>query len=184
MSKTVLGVFESEEQASMAAEEIRSRGLKTDQISILSKANEKNSLDGDAKEVQGRAKDVKHEKYDEDGDGKLTKGKTRDNISDGVISGGALGGIAGFLAGAGTIAIPGLGILAAAGPVTGMLSGLAAGGLIGGLIDLGIPEPNSSEYESYIRNGKVLFTMKTGKDHTEEIVGVLRDKGAYKVEVH
>jgi len=51
------------------------------------------------------------------------KGGVNDNISDGVISGGILGGLAGLLIGAGSMVIPGLGIVAAAGPITGLVSG-------------------------------------------------------------
>ena len=61
------------------------------------------------------------------------------------------------------IAIPGLGI-AAAGPITGLIGGAATGGIIGGLIDLGIPEEESKRYETDVREGKVVFTMQTDEE--------------------
>lgn len=113
-----------------------------------------------------------------------TDSKKTDNISDGLLAGGAIGGLAGILAGAGTIAIPGLGIMAAAGPITGLFSGLATGSLLGGLIDLGIPEKKGKEYEKDVKDGKILFSMKTDKDKAEEVVSILKRNGAEKVEYH
>lgn len=150
----VTGVFETERQAGAAADDLREHGLRDEEISIMSR---------------------KEEPVDS---------KKTDNISDGLLAGGAIGGLAGILAGAGTIAIPGLGILAAAGPITGLVSGIAAGGLLGGLIDLGIPEQHSKEYEKDIQDGKILFTMKTDKDKAEEVVSILKRNGADRVEYH
>ena len=106
------------------------------------------------------------------------------NISDGVISGGLLGDLAGLLIGAGSMIVPGLGIIAAAGPITGLLSGAVTGGIVGGLIDLGIPENESRRYESDIRHGKVLFSMKTDDDKADRVAEILRNSGASNVQVY
>lgn len=62
----------------------------------------------------------------------------------GATTGGVLGGTLGVLAGIGSLAIPGLGPLIAAGPIMAALSGAAAGAALGGitgaLVGLGIPE--------------------------------------------
>lgn len=107
-----------------------------------------------------------------------------DNISDGVVTGGILGGIAGLLMGAGSMVVPGLGIVAAAGPITGLLSGAITGGIIGGLVDLGIPEEKSREYEKGVREGKVLFSMKTEEDKVDRVTDILKSNGATNVEVY
>lgn len=109
---------------------------------------------------------------------------TNDNISNGAVTGGIIGGLAGLLLGAGMVAIPGLGIIAAAGPITGLIGGAAAGGIIGGLIDLGIPEQESRKYENDIRQGKVVFTMRTDDDKVEEILNILHENGAERVDTH
>lgn len=80
--------------------------------------------------------------------------------------------------------IPGLGIIAAAGPITGLLSGAVTGGIVGGLIDLGIPERESRQYESGIKQGKVLFSMKTDDDKVDRITALLRNSGARSVNVY
>lgn len=112
------------------------------------------------------------------------KKKVKDNISDGVIAGGILGSLAGLLIGAGSMVIPGLGIIAAAGPITGILAGGATGAIVGGLIDLGIPEHKSKEYETDIKAGKILFSMKADKENFERIGKILRKHGAISVETY
>ena len=107
-----------------------------------------------------------------------------DNISDGIISGGVLGGLAGLLIGAGSMVIPGLGIIAAAGPITGLLSGAVTGGIVGGLVDLGIPENKGKRYENGVRSGKVLFSMKTDEDKVDSVCSILRNNGATDVSVY
>lgn len=118
------------------------------------------------------------------GAGKSRREAGGDSIADGVISGGLLGGLAGLLVGAGSMIIPGLGIIAAAGPITGLLSGAVTGGIVGGLIDLGIPERESRRYESGIRQGKVLFSMNTDDDKVSRVTSLLRNSGARSVNVY
>jgi uncharacterized membrane protein len=159
MSVTLVGVFDRVDYAEKAARQIKERGLRTDDISILVKNGEQN-------EAMGR------------------KGMVNDNISDGAVTGSIIGGLAGLLIGAGLVAIPGLGIIAAAGPITGLIGGAATGGIIGGLVDMGIPEEESKRYESDIRGGKVIFTMKTEEDKAEEIRNILLSNGAETVNTH
>jgi len=159
MAVTVVGIFDRVDYAEKAAREIKDRGLRTDDISIIVKNR-------DEGEAQGGER------------------LTNDNISNGAVTGGIIGGLAGLLIGAGMVAIPGLGIIAAAGPITGLIGGAATGGIIGGLIDLGIPEQESRKYENDIREGKVVFTMKTDDDKVEEIRNILQANGAERVNTH
>lgn len=81
----------------------------------------------------------------------------------GATVGGTVGAIAGVLAVAGTLAIPGLGIVLA-GPLAAGLAGLgagaAAGGLLGSLIGLGIPEERAKVYTTDIENGGIVVGVK------------------------
>ncbi len=81
----------------------------------------------------------------------------------GVGAGGAVGGTLGLLAGIGALAIPGLGVLIAAGPIVALLSGAAAGAAVGGvagaLVGMGIPELEAKQYESKIKNGNILLSV-------------------------
>lgn len=73
------------------------------------------------------------------------------------------GALLGWLAGIGTLAIPGLGPFIAAGPIMGALSGAAVGaatgGLAGALIGMGIPEYEAKRYEGRIQGGNALISV-------------------------
>jgi hypothetical protein len=56
------------------------------------------------------------------------------------------------MVGIGVLAIPGLGVFIAAGPIMAALAG-AAGGLTGALIGLGIPEYEAKRYEGKVKDG-------------------------------
>ncbi len=93
-----------------------------------------------------------------------------------------LGGIAGLLIGAGTFAIPGLGLLTAAGPLAGLLSGAVTGGIVGGLIDLGIPETKTSLYEEGLKEGKILMTTKVKAENINQVMNILKKYGGNEIE--
>jgi len=175
MSKTVAAIFDNYSDAERAAYQIKEQGLRTDDISIVTKQGEKD--DNTKGMFMGTTGQM-----NADMTAGRNKGGVNDNISDGVISGGILGGLAGLLIGAGSMVIPGLGIVAAAGPINGLVSGAVTGGIVGGLIDLGIPENKSRQYETDIKAGKTLFSMRTDDDKVEQISTILRNNGAVSVD--
>src|SRR5207245_1391041 len=81
--------------------------------------------------------------------------KAPEGATTGATSGAVLGGALGWLAGVGSLAIPGLGPFIAAGPILGTLAGAGAGGAVGGLIGalvgMGIPEYEAKRYEGRVR---------------------------------
>jgi hypothetical protein len=107
--------------------------------------------------------------------------KAPEGATTGGVVGGAIGGTLGLLAGIGALAIPGLGLFIAAGPIMGMLGGVGAGGVVGGivgaLVGMGMPEYEAKRYEGYIRDGGVLVSVhcatsddvKRAKDLLESI---------------
>lgn len=105
-------------------------------------------------------------------------------LAEGVVTGGALGGLAGLLAGAGALAIPGVGPILAAGPIAGALTGAATGGLAGGLIDWGIPEQRGRFYEQKLREGNLVAMVKSSDPKVNEAADILRRHGAQDVETH
>lgn len=177
MSKTVVAIFDNYNQAENAAKQIKDQGLRTDDISIVAK-----QTDTDTAGNTGTTATMGGNTGTTATMGGNTGKAKNDNISDGVVTGGILGGLAGLLIGAGSMVIPGLGIVAAAGPITGLLSGAVTGGIVGGLIDLGIPENRSKQYETDIKAGKILFSMKTDEDKVGSIASVLRTNGAVSVD--
>lgn len=68
--------------------------------------------------------------------------------------------------------------------MAGLIGGAATGGIVGGLVDLGIPEEESKKYESDVREGKVVFSMKTDEDKVESVRSILQANGAERVNTH
>lgn len=101
----------------------------------------------------------------------------------GAGTGGVLGGVLGWLAGIGSLAIPGVGPLIAAGPIMAALSGAAvgatAGGLIGALVGMGIPEYEAKRYESRLREGRILLSVHSeNSDETKRAKEIFERAGA------
>lgn len=144
--KKIVGVFESEQEASRAITELQDFGFPPEDISVVTR---------DREDLQTITED--------------TGTKAPEGVAAGAATGGMLGGVAGLLAGIGALAIPGIGPILAAGPIAATLAGAAvgagAGGLVGGLIGLGIPEEEAKEYETYVDKGKILVIVDArGRD--------------------
>lgn len=165
MLKTVIGLFNSRDQAEKAVSELRGRGFHQE-ISIL--AADKSKAGDDA------------ERYNQPGRPAAGGG----GLSSGVITGGALGGLAGLAMGAGALAIPGIGPIIAAGPIAALLSGAATGGVAGGLIDWGIPADRGKFYEGKVKEGSILASVRADEKKALEAAQILRQNGARDVETH
>lgn len=161
MTKTVIGVFDSRDQAEKAVNEMRESGFDTNEISIV-------------------ARDTQGSETNENQDEGLDLG----GIGGGTTTGGALGGLAGLALGAGALAIPGLGPVIAAGPIAGLISGAAAGGIAGGLIDWGIPEERGQHYEEEVKKGSILAAVRTEEQNINDAANTMRSWGARDVETH
>lgn len=113
-------------------------------------------------------------------------GKAPEGATTGGGIGALLGGVLGWLAGIGTIAIPGVGPFIAAGPIMGMLAGLGVGGAVGSvtgaLIGMGIPEYEASRYEGRIRDGGMLLSVHCDdNDWAKNAKEILTDCGGQDV---
>ena len=77
--------------------------------------------------------------------------------------GGVVGAVAAVVAAAGTIAVPGLGLVVA-GPIAAALAGggagAATGGLVGALVGSGMPEERIKLYESGIKEGGIMMGVR------------------------
>jgi hypothetical protein len=109
--------------------------------------------------------------------------KAPEGTAAGATTGGIIGGTLGLLAGIGTLAIPGIGPLIAAGPIVATLAGIgaggAAGGIIGALAGMGIPEYEAKRYEGRVKDGGVLLSVHC--DTSKEITRakeLLKNTGA------
>jgi hypothetical protein len=112
--------------------------------------------------------------------------KAPEGATAGGVSGAAIGGVLGWLAGIGSLAIPGVGPLIAAGPIVGALAGAgavgAAGGLIGAIAGFGIPEYEAKRYEGRIRKGGILLSVHADdSEWTSKAKEILEETGAEDV---
>jgi hypothetical protein len=111
-----------------------------------------------------------------------------DDTAEGVGEGALIGGLAGLLAGVAALAIPGVGPLFVAGALAsvvtstaaGATAGAAAGGILGMLNEAGIPDEQARMYESGIRSGNVLVTVRTNNEGAAR--DALREAGAIDIE--
>lgn len=110
--------------------------------------------------------------------------KAPEGAATGAAVGGVLGAIAAGLAAVGTIAIPGLGLVAA-GPILAALAGAGAGGaagsLIGALAGSGIPEHEAKFYSDALEAGSILVSVQAHDDRTEAAEQLLRGAGGESV---
>ena len=157
MSKVVVGIFNDRSQAEEALQELKSYGYEKE-ISLV--ARDESDQEAGEKSMGGQ------------------------DLSEGTFAGGAVGGIAGLLAGVGALLIPGIGPIVAAGPIAATLTGMVTGGIAGGLIDLGLPEERGEFFEEQVRRGGILVSMKSDDDKVKESASVLRRHGAHDVELH
>ena len=142
MSKAVFCIAKSTEQAELIVSDLKTAVFSSSDISVL--FPDKNST-----------RDFAHEKH--------TK------APEGAAIGGAVGigtgAVLGWLAGIGSLAIPGVGPFIAAGPIMAALGGAAigaaTGGISGALIGLGIPEFEAKRYEGKIKGGNALISVHT-----------------------
>jgi len=97
--------------------------------------------------------------------------KSAEGGAAGAAIGGTAGVIVGLLAAAGTLAIPGLGVVLA-GPLVAALAGLGAGGvaggLVGALVGAGMTEERARIYEKDIKDGGVVIGTKLRSDKDRE----------------
>lgn len=147
--KHIVGVYDNEQEAISAVEDLKRQGYAAEDISVIGRNNEEVEEINDA-----------------------TGTKTEEGLAAGAATGGVLGGLTGLLAGIGALAIPGIGPIVAAGPIAATLTGAAvgagAGGLTGALIGMGIPEEDADRYEGYVKEGKILVVVERREDRVQE----------------
>jgi len=157
---TVYGIFDDQIKVENTIERLRSSGFRSSDISVLF------GDDSNPKEF-GYRKDSK--------------------APEGAVIGGCLGGIflgvLGWLAGLGSLTLPGVGPFLAAGPIMGALSGIGlgamAGALLGAIIGIGIPEYEAKRYSGLVRRGKALLSVHCDtREWATQAENILKSAGA------
>src|ERR1700691_3835531 len=115
------GIYRTQADVEYAVDALRAEGFRNTDVSVLFPENK-------------GTKDFAVEKNT----------KAPEGTAAGATTGVVVGGVLGWLAGIGALAIPGVGPLIAAGPIVAALAGVgvggALGGITGGLVGLGMPE--------------------------------------------
>jgi hypothetical protein len=100
----------------------------------------------------------------------------------GASRGIAYGGLAGLLAGAAALALPGVGPVLVAGPALPLLGaafGAVAGGIIGGLKSKGVPEEDAQFLAEGVRRGGTLITIYARSDElAQRALEIMKRHGA------
>jgi hypothetical protein len=159
----VFGLYPNHSGAERGVEALKEAGFRNTDISVLFPQNV-------------GSKDFGHEKGTKAPEGAATGAGT------GAVVGGALG----WLVGIGALAIPGLGLFIAAGPIMGALAGMGVGGAVGGvtgaLIGMGIPEYVAKRYEGRVKEGGILLSVHSdNSDWTKRAKEILERTGAQDI---
>ncbi len=151
---TIVGVYESHQDALDAVKKLQNEGFDTKNVSLVSKAELVN--------------DHIHVKSDH------TVEKAELGV--GLVAGSVIG----VLTGIGIFAIPGLGFLYGAGALVGVLAGIdfgiIGGGIVAVLTGMGIDKVVAEKYEKHLNEGKFLvFAQGDEKQihHAHEVLHTL-----------
>ena len=168
MAKTIVGSFDTFEEARGVMTELQQRGFNQNDISIV------------ANNATGKYR------MDETTTARSDLDAEAGGAASGAAAGGLLGGAAGLIVGLMGLAIPGIGPIVAAGPLAATLAGAGvgavAGGLIGGLTRAGVPEEEANVYAEAVRRGGALVTVRAEDARAEEAANILRQSGAIDIE--
>lgn len=159
MHKTVVAAFRNHHDAEEVVTELKKRGIPEKDISLVARHNGKTEA------------------------GHPDQGGMH-NLSSGLTWGGTVGGVAGLLAGVGALAIPGIGPIVAAGPLAATLTGVATGGIVGGLMDYGIPKGESERYQERLKEGDILLMVRADADEVDKAEKMFREHDATDIYVH
>ena len=102
----------------------------------------------------------------------------KEAVATGAGVGAIVGGAAGIAGSLLALTIPGVGPILAAGPLiagfVGASTGAIAGALIGGLVDMGIPEHHAHAFLEGVRNGGTLVMLHVDPARADEAADILR----------
>jgi hypothetical protein len=136
----VFGIYRDRAEAENGVDALKTAGFRDTDISMVSPVNP-------------GTKDLAFDKAT----------KAPEGVMIGAGSGLVVGGILGWLASMGMLAVPGAGALVAAGPVVSILAGMglvgALGWIVGALVGIGMPEYEAKRHEGRVKRGHVLISV-------------------------
>ncbi|GIV97801.1 MAG: hypothetical protein KatS3mg057_2458 [Herpetosiphonaceae bacterium] len=173
MARTVVGLFDSAENAQNAVQDLINMGVSRDDISLV------------ARDVHGE-----YATYS----GEMAERGAVEGATAGAIGGGVLGGLLGLLIGVGVLAIPGIGPVVLGGPLAAAIGSAAAstvmgagvgaisGGLLGALVGAGVPEEQAGYYVEGVRRGGILVSATVDETMADLVYTTMQRHGAVNME--
>lgn len=161
---TVIGVFADSDGAEEGLVGLRDAGFPKDDLSLVFSHSDA------AGEIPSQA----------------ASNRGGDSAVEGAVIGGVTGGVIAGLIGAGLLAIPGAGPFLAAGWLAsaagGAGVGAAAGGWLGAITRIGVPDDVAQSYEEDVAAGRWLVMVRAEEGRLEhEALRILKEVGARKV---
>lgn len=157
MAQTIVGLYDTFDQARSTVEDLVSSGFDRDSISLV-------AHDAD----QRYAQEYGARSPDDD--------MTEEGVVGGGVAGAVIGGIAGLA----------LAPFFAFGPIAGALVGAgvgaAGGGLAGGLVGAGVDEEDAQAYAEGVRRGGTLVSVESPEDMTNDAVRIMNQHDPVDVE--
>jgi hypothetical protein len=163
MAKTVVGLMDTYQEAESVIRDLVDSGFKGDEIGFVARE--------DMPGRRGEPRDVKI--------------GAEPRTVEKAAAGATLGGVTGLVIGLAIVAIPGIGPVAAAGPVGTALAGggigFAAGGIIGTLTGAGVPEEEAQFYAEGVKRGSALVIIRTEDRKADQAVDIMERHGAVDI---
>ena len=155
MTKTITSLYDTYDAALQTVNELRGADISENDISLVS--------------------------ADQPGDRVAADGKTGNMTDTGVGQGAAIGGFvgagAGLAAGLGSLAIPGIGPVVAAGwlipTIIGAAVGASGGGIVGALIGAGVSEEHAHVYAESVRRGGAIVTVRIDQNQLATVESIM-----------
>lgn len=174
MNEQVYGIFTKLDDAEQAMSALKDHGATGNEVSVV------RASDG------AGLPQVEHEASTG-----ITPTSAEDVVA-GATKGGAVGLGLGILAAAVALVIPGVGPILAAGPIAAALGAAAAttaagvigGGVVGWLVDQGVPTDAANRYGESLGRGEVLVAVRSTHISSADAVTLLQKYGAIDTAVH
>jgi len=177
MAQRVTAIFIDRADAERAANALVDLGAENEHISMLARGDEGKITNAPVTGDRTTHDLVEPARAVGDSGAALTTSDEGD-----AAKGAALGAVAGLAAGLLALTIPGIGLVLAAGPLAlAAASGAIAGGVYGGLRDIGIDETAARGYEERLRGGHVLLTAIIPAMSEAQVRAVLNEHDAEDV---
>ena len=149
-----VGVFHDAEQAKHAIDELKNAGYSENEIGFLVRATTTGAEDD-----------------------------TLSSAATGSVEGGIIGGVLGAAA---ALLIPGFGPAIAGGILLATIGaagiGALAGGLLGALVSMGVPEEEAHHYQHELKKGHTIVTVKASSGF-DDVVAIMRRNGAIDAKI-